>query len=268
MTLYTVDYNAISAADKKIWEELKEKEVVGKLGTTNIIKSIYAQYPKSVRHFLSLFPNNFIDAVDLRLNKDELSKKVLEFENLISDTSITERAILNFIKKKNAHFILGSILSNGFTFGHHALYLFPEFKLSTNFQVDYLLIGKNSHGHHFVFVELENPYGRITRSDGSYGEVLSKGINQVNDWEHWLEPNFDHLHTIFEQSKKRGANLPEEFRDFDATRIHFAVVAGRRSKYNDKTYRLNRKELDRKRHILHYDNLIDYSKEIIGKLTY
>jgi len=268
MKLYKEDYNVISDNDRKLWEELKEKEIIYQNGQpTKIKRSRRKEYPKAVRHFLSVFPNNFIDFVDIVLDGEELLKKLTGFETLIDENTITERTILEFINKDEAYFIIASILKNRFPFGHLTLYLFPEFKLPPNFQADYLLIGENSMGYHFVFVELENPCKRITHNDGSYGETIIKGLNQINDWELWLEQNFSNLSLLFEQHKKPGNVLTNEFRQFDATRIHFAVVAGRRSDYNEKTYRLNRKELERKRHILHYDNLIDYSKKVIGQLT-
>jgi len=47
------------------------------------------------------------------------------------------------------------------------------------------------------------------------------------------------------------------------------VVAGRRSDFSEKTYILKReykkeKDID----VLHYDNLVDFSNNLIGKITY
>lgn len=270
MKLYNTDFHTISDEDKKVWEQLQEKEIVYHDGKpTSIRKSLYHDYPKSVRHFLSLFPNNFIDATDLTKSSEQLKAILTNFETLLNNSATTERDILNFIRDNNAYFIIGSLLKNNYTFGHHALFLFPEFKMPPNYQADYLLAGKNSDGHHFVFVELENPYGDITLQDGTYGTTIRKGVKQVEDWEIWLEQNFSNLKLVFEGLQNKSVVLPDEFRDFDKTRIHYVVVAGRRKDYTERTYRQRRNNLEqRKLLVIHYDNLIDYASETIGTLTY
>ncbi len=270
MKLYDTDFHKISEEDRKLWEQLKEKEIIYLGGKpTAIRKSLYRDYPKSVRHNLSLFPNNFIDAVDLLQTKEQLTKTLKKFEDLLNQEDTAERAILNFIRDNNAYFIIGSILKNNYTFGHHALFLFPEFKMPPNYQADYLLVGENSAGHHFVFVELENPYGNITLQDGSYGTTIRKGIKQIEDWEIWLEQNFSNLKLVFEGLQNNKLILPKEFRDFDKTRVHFVVVAGRRNDYSERTYRQRRNNLEqRKLFVIHYDNLIDFSEKTIGTTTY
>ena len=51
--------------------------------------------------------------------------------------------------------------------------------------------------------------------------------------------------------------------------MHYVVVAGRRSDFNDLTYRIARESfLKENIKLLHYDNLIDFSNSIIGKLSY
>jgi Domain of unknown function (DUF4263) len=271
MTLYDRDFNTISDEEKLVWEEIKEQEKFVTNGKPSDIirKSLYTNYPVAVRHFLSLFPNNFLDSVELRTESELLKEKLKSFNILLDDTEITERQILNFIKNEKAHFIIGSILKSNYRFGHHSLYVFPECKLPPNYQVDFLIIGENSDGHHFVFVELENPHKQITISDGSYGETIRKGIKQIDDWEMWLESNFSILRLVFEQSLNKTEKLPNEFTVFDKTRMHFVVVAGRRTDYNKKTYRLQRNNLEqRKLQVFHYDNLIDFATETIGTHTY
>lgn len=270
MNLYKQNYLQIIDADKVVWEQLKQNEIVYHDGKpTSLRKTLYHSYPKSIRHYLSLFPNNFIDAIDLIREQEKYETLISEFEELINNISTMERDVLNFIRDKEAYFIIGSILKNNYLFGHHALYLFPEFKLAPNYQVDYLLIGKNSAGYHFVFVELENIYTGITTNDGNYGGTIRRGVKQIDDWEIWLEQNFSHLKLVFNQFINNSDTLPNEFRDLDKTRIHYIVIAGRRIDYNNRTYRLRRSNIDqRKLLILHYDNLIDFSKEVLGSATY
>jgi hypothetical protein len=271
MSLYKKDFSKITQEEKIEWDNLKKQEIVeGPNGLNGLVrKSLYREYPKAVRHFLSLFPNYFLDGVELQSEKVALDNKLSAFKDLLDKTTTTERDVLNFIKEQQAHFIIGAILKNRFTFGHHACYIFPEFPFSPNFQIDYLIVGQNSDGYHFVFVELENPYGAITTKDGSFGDTIRKGVKQVEDWEIWLEENFGHLRLIFEKHLNENESLPREFLVFDKTRTHYVVVAGRRSYFTDRTYRLRRNNVEqRKLHVLHYDNLIEESQSAIGTHTY
>jgi len=271
MKLHERDYKSITEEENLLWEALKEKEKVEINGEiSSLIKKTFAgSYPVAVRHFLSLFPNNHLDGYELRNEIKSLESKLSDFEILLENNQITERQILNFIKDKNAYFIIGAILKSNYRFGHHSTFIFPEFKLPPSYQVDYLIVGKNSDGYHFVFIELENPYGQITLKDGSYGEPIRKGIKQIDDWEIWLEENFSHLRLVFEQALNKTEKLPKEFTVFDKTRMHYVVVAGRRADYNERTYRLQRKNLEeRKLQVFHYDNIIDFAKQVIGASSY
>jgi len=270
MKLYDTDFHEISDEDRTIWENLKEKEIAYYGNKPTLIKkSLYRDYPKSVRHNLSLFPNNFIDAVDLSQSKEQIINTLKNFSDLLNQHDTAERTILNFIRDNNAYFIIGSILKNNYPFGHQSLFMFPEFKMPPNYQADYLLVGENSAGHHFVFVELENPYGDITLQNGSYGTTIRKGIKQIEDWEIWLDQNFSNLKLVFEGLQSKKLILPKEFRDFDKTRVHFVVIAGRRNDYSERTYRQRRNNLEqRKLLVIHYDNLIDFSNTLIGAATY
>ncbi|WP_216070286.1 DUF4263 domain-containing protein, partial [Acinetobacter johnsonii] len=65
-------------------------------------------------------------------------------------------------------------------------------------------------------------------------------------------------------------SLPNEFCNFDRTRIHYVVVAGKRNDFNDRTYRLVREFRNKNIHFIHYDNLMDACDELIisNYLTY
>ena len=69
--------------------------------------------------------------------------------------------------------------------------------------------------------------------------------------------------------KNSAFDLPEEFYVLYMSRFHYVVVAGRRTDFRDKTYIIKR---ERKKaddiDIIHYDNLFDFSNNLIGKQTY
>jgi len=269
MKIYERDYTVLTEEEFAEWETIKQKEIVCIGGKqTKIRKSLFRQYPKAVRHYLSLFPNNYLDIEDLA-NEEKLCSVNEQFLNVLNNKNTNERTILNFIKEKNAYFIIASILKSNFNFGHHDAFIIPEFMLGISYKVDYLIIGRNSGGYEFVFVELESPFGNITINNGELGGVFRRGIKQVNDWDEWLEAYYLSLNETFQKYKHPEKLLPDEFCKLDKTRIHYAVIAGRREDFNEKTYKIKRKyQESQKITLLHYDNLFDSANAIIGKSTY
>ena len=268
MNLYQRDYRKLNKKEEEDWHSLKAKECVGKLGRIPVTKSLFREYPKAARHYISIFPNNYLDVVELK-EEERLQRLIKGFEALLNSNKINERAACNFINENQAFFIVASILESYYHFGHHETYLFREFQLGISLKVDYLIVGKGSGGWEFVFVELESPSGNITLKGGDLGSSFRKGEKQVEDWDRWLEAHFPSLKETFDKHKKDGFVLPEEFTILDKSRIHYVIVAGRRSDFQDKTYRISRKKLrDEKCLILHYDNLLDSSRRIIGAETY
>lgn len=268
MRIYNRDYTKLTEDEVNKWEVLRQKEVVKSSGKLNFRKSMFRKYPKAVRHYLSLFPNNYLDIEDLK-DEDMLKALISNFCDFLDNDNIIERDIAKFIKDNKAYFIIASILKSNYNFGHHDAFIIPEFMLGNSYKVDYLLIGKNSGGYEFVFVELENPYGKITLKDGSIGDVFRKGIKQINDWDEWLEANYISLRETFQKYKHPNEQLPNEFISLDKTRIHYVVIAGRRDEFNERTYKERRRYSDKQKILLlHYDNLCDSAKSLIGKPTY
>lgn len=258
--LYDRDFNILSESEIEEYEIAKAyyEKYRNKLGVSPKVHVKYRQMrPEASYFFESLFPNNYLSTYSLSDNV-ELKRTEEEFKGLI-DSSPSERQILNFINSNRYYNLIASIFHGNYTFGHHEAYLFKEFEITSTYKADYLLVGKNSHGYHFVFIELENPDGSITNSDGSFGSTLRKGIKQVEDWDRWIESNFYSLQLIFEKYKKKGVVLPDEFRSLNKSRLNYVVVAGRRKHFNEYTYEEKRRLLrSRFIDVLHYDNLIDY----------
>lgn len=268
--LYERDYLlGLTEDEKQQYEEITgyrfDGKRVGGFGKANK----FLEYPKAVRMCKSLFPNNYLDTVELQDTEWMIAANE-EFLSIIDKKDCTERDVLNFIKGKKYYHIIGSIIWGlSFRTGNHAAYLFPEFSLGTSYVADYLLVGKSSGGYEFIFVELESPYGNITRKDGQLGEEFRDGISQLEDWRRWLPTNYNSFGEVMRKMKNKELDLPEEFSVLDLSRFHYVVVAGRRTDFNDKTYMIRR---ERKRaddiDIIHYDNLYDFSNSIIGNSTY
>ena len=115
---------------------------------------------------------------------------------------------------------------------------------------------------------LESPNDRITIANGELGTAFRKGLNQIEEWDAWLDANFSSLREMFDKCRNQSESLPSEFITLDKSRVHYVVVAGRRSDFLDKTYRTRRKKLrDNSELLLHYDNVVDAAQNIIGRLT-
>ena len=212
--------------------------------------------PEASCYFESLFPNHFLHTGHLQ--DHAYLKEISNGFSQILEGQPTEQAILNYVSSNRYYPLVGTILKSQYYFGHHGAYLFKEFPLPPNYVTDYLLVGKNSGGYEFVFVEFESPIGQIVNKDGTLGNVIRKGLKQIEDWDTWIDANFAHLKLLFQRYLGTSISLPDEFISLDKTRIHYALVAGRRCNFTDRTYRIRRK-LKKERNItlLHYDNLLD-----------
>lgn len=268
MKIYHRDYSVLTDTEEAELKKILLKEEVHKLGDLVIRKNLIREYPKAARHSVSLFPNNYLDFVDLE-RKEELNLSTnLFLDNLDSGLIKNEQDVLGFIKNNQAYFIIGSIF-NYYNFGHHEAYIFPEFTLGSKYRVDYLLIGKNSDGYSFIFVELEHPIKDITLLDGELGQAYRKGIIQTKEWKSWLFSNYSNVSDTLKKYKNSQTSLPEEFFILDPTRFNYVVVAGRRDNINERTRRIRREHLQEQQILLlHYDNLIDSAKAIIHQGNY
>lgn len=262
-SLYLRDYTQLSreeeaaVANAEIFSQNTRIKGAPNFWSAGDIEKYHEILPQAYYFNRSYFPNNYLDK-DILANCDYMQTLKKEALSLL-DSKKNERDILNFINKNGHYCFIASITHTGFNFGHHdGSYLFKEFEITSTYKADYLLIGKNSGGYNFVFIELESPSGQITLGDGDLGLTFRKGIKQVQEWDAWIEANFNSLKLIFNKYKKDGVVLPEEFNALDKSRIHYAVIAGRRTDFNDKTYRIKRQYLQKYNiHLLHYDNLID-----------
>jgi len=264
MKLFSRDYNALLPEEEKRFAQIKRRErIKGSIGR----KNLFRKYPRAARHNQQLFPNNYLDVVELK-DEEKLRQKLGKFRRLLENRKCTERDVLRFIKTNKAYFIVGSILKR-YQFGHHGAFLFPEFPLGNSHVADYLLVGDSSGGYEFLFVELEDPVRKSVMAKGAFGKTCRKGLEQIGDWKSWLDSHYSSLREVFKSAKKPGTALPDAFIDYDSSRMHFAVISGARKDYSEKTYRLRR---DKHKNdgvlVLHYDNLVDDAAAIIGAETY
>lgn len=258
------DFRFLSKEDEEEYFEIKESEITGRpFGRVNKFR----EYPKAARHYEHLFPNNYLDIVELK-DSENIKTMCKNYYDFLENNP-NEQELLKFLNEQEYYFIIASIFKF-YNFGHHEAYLFKEFTLAGLHRVDYLLVGKGSGGYEFVFVELEHPSDNAFLSTTSdYAQSYRKGIGQVNDWRRTLESHFNNLSLEFSKAIKKNQSLPNEFHQNDSSRRHYVVIAGRRKHYesnNDKAYEIRRNEERTSGiKILHYDNLIDYTLSLIGE---
>lgn len=68
-----------------------------------------SKYHKAARMCQKLFPNNYLDIVDLK-DIDKIKNSNEMFLALLNSTNTTEREILNHIKRTGSYHIIGSII--------------------------------------------------------------------------------------------------------------------------------------------------------------
>lgn len=258
MNLYERDYSNLTEEEITIKEQLYEKYSFEKKSFYSI--ALVRELPKAVLHNNSLFPNNYLPYYDLR-DSDTLNLLNQRFLEVLNNRTSTEIDIKRVIEDNRAYHIMGELLRY-YSFGSR--YLFKQFKLGTQYVPDYLLVGFDSEGHSFVWVEMECPYGNVVMKNGEFGEIIRKGISQIKEWKCFLESSF---HSVSDEFEKYCYNkpLPKEFHKYDSTLMHFLVIAGRRSNFNDNTYRLAREsKKDSGITITHYDKVYDNAKKLIN----
>jgi len=169
--LYKRDFTVLTDEERfrnsEAEEYLKAHYKKTKILTPVVMQKYHDMKPEASYYNESLFPNNYLNPDTL---DDKLQLKQIEngFESLLNSNP-SERLILNYINDNGYYNLIASVFLSGYTFGHHDAYLFKEFELTSTYKADYLLVGKNSHGYHFIFIELENPIGLITNADGEFG---------------------------------------------------------------------------------------------------
>lgn len=175
------------------------------------------------------------------------AKKLLD----IIDSSKKESDVQSYIKSNQKWFIPLSILK-AYDFGHHFSCVVPEYRLGAEYKLDYLLIGKNSLGYQFVFVEFEdvNVDYRL-KTVNSETDKVRKGLYQIRDWKRWIEQNKEYFFNT--------DGIKEIVNDVPSWGFHYSLVVSRRDRMDDMSNQL-RGEMQRNFGvtIMSYDRLVDY----------
>ena len=126
MWLVNRDYRVLTEKEKIKYEEIREKEKFNQNGKMLLLgrRNLFREYPKAARYYQQLFPNNYLDIVELQ-DVDKLELLNIKFQELLN-SKCNEQELLKYIKENKAYFIIGSILKN-YNFWHHESYIFRNF---------------------------------------------------------------------------------------------------------------------------------------------
>ena len=167
-----------------------------------------------------------------------------------------ENDIQRYIKDNKKWFIPASLFED-YDFGHHEAFIVPEQALGVDYRVDYMLLGRNSIGHHIVFVEFENVnVDYKIRSANMETESVRKGLAQIKDWKRWIDSNKDYFMKSCGLSSI-SANIP-------TWGIRYCLVVSRRDRMDETVNQMRRQsELEMSGlHIVSYDRLVDNVKKL------
>ena len=162
--LYKRDYTLLTDEERRGWDRAEKMIRSKKVLSAREVAAYGRMIPLAVQYYMQLFPNNYLCPAELEI-RARLCRAKEGLLRILDDPQAGEREILNFVRDNEYYFLVGSLFL-WFDFGHHEAFLFREFPLGTEHVADYLLVGKNSGGYEFVFVEFESPRGAITTRTG------------------------------------------------------------------------------------------------------
>lgn len=137
------------------------------------------------------------------------------------DSASKERDIQHYIRDGEKWYIPGALYKE-YNFGNHGAYLFPEQALGSEYNVDYMLLGKNSDGYSIVLVEFENVNcDYLITTSNTETECVRKGLTQIRDWKLWMDSN--------RECFLRSSGLADAGITVPTTRIFYLLVVGRRN---------------------------------------
>ena len=180
--------------------------------------------------------------IDLDYEAEQLLK--------VLDSAKKENDIQNYIKENKKWFIPASIFED-YDFGHHEAYISVEQPLGAEYKADYMLLGRNSIGHHIVLVKFENVNVDFRLQNSNMEtEAVRKGMTQINDWKRWMDNN----RPYFLQS----CGLSDIGRNIPTWGITYCLVVGRRKRLDETSNQMRGQiQFERGVHIITYDRLVD-----------
>jgi len=197
----------------------------------------------------------------------------MNLRNLLEQEMVAaknEKELKPFLKKNNL------LIRNSFNrWAWNYVSVIPEYSLSDQYRVDFLILSADSGSWGAVFVELKSHKLKLFNKNGTPSKSLNIGLRQLDDWERWIKNNErifrEKLSSYFELHKVPAYCSNASIHTFACTEIldfktsidfKYALVIGRR-------YCLDREDQGRRysfrikgREISTYDRLLDVAMKI------
>lgn len=162
------------------------------------------------------------------------------FCELLESNPSDEEAAQQFLTK-NPFF-----LSEQLPHCHHVI---PKFKFGNQYVSDFVLPEMTSGGTFWVFVEIEPTNAQLVTKRGDYGDRVRQGLQQLRDWQTWMERNRDYAI----RARPNGLGLA------DIAGVWTWLVVGRRSNVTDRFNHLRQQTREREGiNIMTFDRLISH----------
>lgn len=161
------------------------------------------------------------------------------FQQLLESFPSDEEKIQQFLRE-NPFFLAEQL--------PHCHHVIPKFKFGNQYVSDFVLPEMTSGGTFWVLVELEPADVPLVTKGGIYSERVRVGLQQLRDWQTWLETNRDYAN----RSRPNGLGLG------DIAGIWTWLVVGRRTNISERFNHLRDQTLAREGiKIMTYDRLIE-----------
>jgi len=113
-----------------------------------------------------------------------------EWRTLLNASGLNEHRYRSLLAEYPAFFLLG--LSG------RPYFAITELRLGANYVVDLVIADDNaSNGMIYTLIELERPYDRAFKANGDKSARLSHAIDQVENWQRWMEDNRSEARRVF-----------------------------------------------------------------------
>ena len=192
---------------------------------------------------MELYPDqDWWESHSVEWPRRKCSEIVNGFRDLV-DKNPPEREIQSYITK------FPWILAEQFP---HCHFIFPQFRLGSNYVADFVAPEKCSGGAVYYFVEIEQAGHSLMTKSGKFTAPVRNAVEQVQEWRRWIIENYEY---VKRDRSKNGLGL------HDLTRyIVGKVYIGRRSNQNDRFNELRQTLLEQSSiDICSYDRMIEWA---------
>lgn len=160
-----------------------------------------------------------------KVNESEIKEDIIEsWEILLNDTTQKEESYQNYLSK-------------------HCGFFFPKnndlreqvivekLKFGADYISDFVVCeNQRSYGFQYTLIEIESPHTPPFTKDGKQSARLRDAIQQIHDWQHWIEGNIEEAKRIFPSKEFIVGNI---------SNFKYIIVIGRKENTEENLFKRN-----------------------------